>query len=153
MTAAVSAAGANHIVSLFRQLALLHGDRPAYEWQLQEQWQQASWGEMMAVVERAASALIHAGHSDTDRVGVMARNMPEWTIADLAILAARGVPVVEAVELVLVHVEVEQPDRRRQRPGFLPEFRTERHLLPPARRSVRAGLPGPQGRRSVLYAG
>ncbi|MBQ1783854.1 MAG: long-chain fatty acid--CoA ligase [Gammaproteobacteria bacterium] len=93
MTAAISAAGASHIVSLFRQLALLHGERPAYEWQLQECWQQASWGEMMALVERAASALIRAGHCETDRVGVMARNMPEWTIADLAILAARGVPV------------------------------------------------------------
>lgn len=93
MTAAVCAADVTHVVSLFRQLAVRRSARPAYEWQVGESWQQASWGEMMAVVERAASALIRAGVSETDRVGVMSRNMPEWTIADLAILAVRGVPV------------------------------------------------------------
>ena len=93
MTTAVCAADANHIVSLFRQLAARHRQRPAYEWQHQGRWRQACWGEMMTLVERAATALIHAGHGEADRVGLMARNMPEWTIADLAILAARGVPV------------------------------------------------------------
>lgn len=93
MTTAICAADANHIVSLFRQLAARYPDRPAYEWQRQARWQRASWAEMMALVERAASALIRAGHGETDSVGLMARNMPEWTITDLAILAVRGVPV------------------------------------------------------------
>jgi len=44
-------------------------------------------------MESVARGLIHLGHQPGEMVGLCARNMPEWTQADLGILAARGVTV------------------------------------------------------------
>ena len=44
-------------------------------------------------MDGCARALIRGGHQPGEMVGVCARNMPEWTQADLGILAARGVSV------------------------------------------------------------
>jgi len=44
-------------------------------------------------MEAVARGLIRLGHEAGGRVGLCARNMPEWTQADLGILAARGVTV------------------------------------------------------------
>jgi len=44
-------------------------------------------------MDLAARGLIALGHRAGDKVGLCGRNMPEWTLADLGILAARGVTV------------------------------------------------------------
>ena len=44
-------------------------------------------------MEAVARGLIRLGHGPGDKVGLSSRNMPEWTQADLGILAARGVTV------------------------------------------------------------
>ena len=44
-------------------------------------------------MDGCARALIRGGHQPGEMVGIYARNMPEWTQADLGILAARGVSV------------------------------------------------------------
>ena len=83
----------SHLIEIFRQHAVDWADRPAQRVQMQEAWLDISWRELGAAMEAIARGLIHLGHQAGDRVGLCARNMPEWTQADLGILAARGVTV------------------------------------------------------------
>jgi long-chain acyl-CoA synthetase len=61
--------------------------------QVDGEWQALSWRALGLAMDGCARALIRAGHQPGDMVGICARNMPEWTQADLGILAARGVSV------------------------------------------------------------
>jgi len=61
--------------------------------QVNGEWQAVSWRALGLAMDGCARALIRAGHQPGDMVGICARNMPEWTQADLGILAARGVSV------------------------------------------------------------
>lgn len=83
----------SHLIEIFRRHAVDWADRPAQRVQVQEAWRDISWRELGAAMEAIARGLIHLGHQPGDRVGLCARNMPEWTQADLGILAARGVTV------------------------------------------------------------
>lgn len=83
----------NHLIEIYRQHALDRPDRPAQRVKEQEEWRDITWRELGAAMEAVAGGLIHLGHQPGDRVGLCARNMPEWTQADLGILAARGVTV------------------------------------------------------------
>lgn len=71
----------------------LGGDRAALRVQEDGAWQTISWRALGEAMDGCAQALIHAGHQPAEMVGLCARNMPEWTQADLGILAARGVSV------------------------------------------------------------
>jgi long-chain acyl-CoA synthetase len=83
----------NHLIEIFRQHARDWADRPAQRVKVGSAWQDTSWRDLGAAMEAIARGLIHLGHQPGDRVGLCARNMPEWTQADLGILAARGVTV------------------------------------------------------------
>jgi len=61
--------------------------------QVNGEWQAVSWRALGLAMDGCAQALIRAGHQPGEMVGICARNMPEWTQADLGILAARGVSV------------------------------------------------------------
>ncbi len=80
-----------HLVRFFREQAVArcakvamraYGDGVQFTW--------AEVGERMDLIARGLMAL---GHRSCEMVGLCGRNMPEWTQADLGILAARGVPV------------------------------------------------------------
>ncbi len=83
----------SHLIEIYRQHAVDWADQPAQRVQVQGAWRDISWRELGAAMEAIARGLIHLGHQPGDRVGLCARNMPEWTQADLGILAARGVTV------------------------------------------------------------
>lgn len=85
-----------------------------------------TWKAFGEKMDRAARALISLRIQPGDRVGIFSQNMPEWTIADFAILSVRGVSVpiyathtteyaqyiIEEAEISLVFVgEQEQFDR------------------------------------------
>jgi len=82
-----------HLVRLIRARISELGDRAALRVQQGGHWQAVSWRALGEAVDGCARALIRAGHQPGEMVGVHARNMPEWTQADLGILAARGVSV------------------------------------------------------------
>jgi long-chain acyl-CoA synthetase len=70
------------------------GDRAAQRVQREDgQWRATNWRTLGQAMDGCARALIRGGHQPGEMVGVYARNMPEWTQADLGILAARGVSV------------------------------------------------------------
>ncbi len=83
----------SHLVRLLRERIALRGDRAALRVQQDGAWQTISWRALGEAMDGCAQALIHAGHQPAEMVGLCARNMPEWTQADLGILAARGVSV------------------------------------------------------------
>ena len=82
-----------HLVRQIRERVARFGDRAALRVQVDGEWRAVSWRELGQAMERCARALIRAGHQPGEMVGICARNMPEWTQADLGILAARGVSV------------------------------------------------------------
>lgn len=82
-----------HLIDIFRSHAREWADQPAQRVKVDGAWRDTTWGELGAAMEAAARGLIRLGHQPGGTVGLCARNMPEWTQADLGILAARGVTV------------------------------------------------------------
>ncbi len=58
-----------------------------------DRWVAMSWSELAARVRAVAAGLIGSGLRPGDPVGIMSPTRAEWTIADLAVLAAAGVTV------------------------------------------------------------
>ena len=83
----------SHLVRQIRERVATFGDRAAMRVQVSGGWQAVSWRTLGRAMDGCAQALIRAGHQPGEMVGICARNMPEWTQADLGILAARGVSV------------------------------------------------------------
>jgi len=79
------------MVRFFREQAVQRGAKPALK--AQESGQITTWAELGRRMDRVARGLIRLGHRPGGMVGLCGRNMPEWTQADLGILAARGVTV------------------------------------------------------------
>src|SRR5512139_1058838 len=83
----------SHLVRQIRERVARFGARAALRVQVDGEWRAVSWRELGQAMDGCATALIRDGHQPGEMVGVYARNMPEWTQADLGILAARGVSV------------------------------------------------------------
>ena len=57
------------------------------------QWKSISWDLFGEQIQNTAKALLEMGVEPGDMVAVFSRNRPEWAVADLGILAVRGVSV------------------------------------------------------------
>ena len=79
------------MVRFFREMAAARGAKPALK--AYDGGQVTTWAERGRRMDRVARGLIRLGHRPGAMVGLCGRNMPEWTQADLGILAARGVTV------------------------------------------------------------
>jgi long-chain acyl-CoA synthetase len=62
-------------------------------WKAHGAWRVLTYGEVGRRVEGLASWLVQAGLEPGDRALIFAPNSPEWSIADLAIMTAGGIPV------------------------------------------------------------
>ncbi|ATL94875.1 long-chain fatty acid--CoA ligase [Aeromonas sp. CU5] len=82
-----------HLVRLMRERITQLGNKAALRVQQDGQWRAIGWRTLGQAMDYCAQALIRCGHQPTEMVGIYARNMPEWTQADLGILAARGISV------------------------------------------------------------
>ncbi|MFM5147882.1 AMP-dependent synthetase/ligase [Aeromonas rivipollensis] len=82
-----------HLVRVMRERIARLGNKAALRVQQDGQWRAIGWRTLGQAMDYCAQALIRTGHQPTEMVGIYARNMPEWTQADLGILAARGVSV------------------------------------------------------------
>lgn len=69
------------------------GDRVALRVKMHGKWQQTTWRQLGEQVHSLAKALVDLGVGEGETVGILAANRPEWTVADLAALNVRGVPV------------------------------------------------------------
>jgi long-chain acyl-CoA synthetase len=67
--------------------------RPAYYEKVDGEFRATSWAEYAAQVKGAAKALIALGMEPGGHAAILGFNRPEWTILDLACMAAGGAPV------------------------------------------------------------
>lgn len=56
-------------------------------------WEGISWTDFGNRIEKLSKALLHFGISEQQKVAIFAENMPNWIIADLAIMAVRAVSI------------------------------------------------------------
>ncbi|ENY72002.1 Long-chain-fatty-acid--CoA ligase [Aeromonas diversa CDC 2478-85] len=82
-----------HLVRVIRERIARLGNKAVLRTRQDGQWRAIGWRTLGQAMDYCAQALIRAGHQEREMVGIYARNMPEWTQADLGILAARGVSV------------------------------------------------------------
>jgi long-chain acyl-CoA synthetase len=70
-----------------------HGSKTALSHKQGDVWRVYTYEQMAAAVEQLAAGLVEQGIKPGDRVGIFAPNMPEWLIADNAILSIRAITV------------------------------------------------------------
>ena len=78
---------------MFFEQAARHAGRPYLRDRREGQWHARNYGAVASEVRQFASALAALGLEPGERVALIAENRPEWTIADLAIMAAGGISV------------------------------------------------------------
>lgn len=71
------------------------GDREAIYFKRDEdtKWSSYSWEQLARFIYKTSASLMYYGIKDQENIGIFSQNMPEWTIADLGIMSAKGVSV------------------------------------------------------------
>lgn len=82
-----------HLGVLFAESATRHADRTATRIKTADGWATRTYAELATAVRRLAGRLIDLGIQPGDRIAIFSPNRPEWTLADLACLSVRAVPV------------------------------------------------------------
>jgi len=80
------------VLHLFEKAVAAHGGRPALRFRRGETIETTTWTQYGDAVRRAARGLIALGVAPGDGVVILASNRPEWFVADLAAMAAGGLP-------------------------------------------------------------
>jgi long-chain acyl-CoA synthetase len=86
-TAATTMAG------LAAQAAKAHGDHPAIKHKVGDDWVAISYNDLDEAVSEAGRGLIDLGLGRGDRISILSHTRPEWTFANLGILASGGASV------------------------------------------------------------
>ncbi len=82
-----------NLAAMFFEWAARRGDRPFLWAKRDGAYRPISWRDAERQVRAMARGLRALGIRRGDRVGLVAENRPEWTIADLAIMAAGAITV------------------------------------------------------------
>lgn len=80
------------VLDVLERTADEHRDRPALRFKRDGIWRTIDWGDYRDTVHRVARGLIASGFEAGDGLVIMGFNRPEWFIADLAAIAAGGLP-------------------------------------------------------------
>lgn len=83
----------SNIYTLFRTQAEKYRDLPVFFTRAGEGWSSQTWHEFEEKVHDLACAFLAKGLSRGASVAILAGNVPEWTIVDIAAIAAGGVGV------------------------------------------------------------
>jgi long-chain acyl-CoA synthetase len=82
------------LTSILRENSIKYGTRNAIFYQQGDKnWVPITWVEFWQSVVNTAKAFIADGIQPGEKVAIMARNMPEWTISDYALQLVRAVSV------------------------------------------------------------
>src|SRR5215203_2071433 len=103
-----------NIYSLFRAQTEKYRDRPVFYTRDSSGWQPQTWNDFEAKVHDAACAFLAKGLTKGAGVAILAGNIPEWSIIDIAAIAAGGVGVgiyptssPEQCEFIINHSDAE----------------------------------------------
>src|SRR6185436_20650251 len=80
------------VIEVLEATARRQGSRPALRVKRGGEWRTTSWSDYAAEVRQVAKGLMAVGLQPGQGVVIMGYNRPEWFIADLAAIAAGGVP-------------------------------------------------------------
>lgn len=81
----------SNIYTLFREQTAKYKDAPVFYSRENDGWILQTWTEFEAQVHDAACALLAKGLTRGASVAILAGNVPQWTIMDIATIAAGGV--------------------------------------------------------------
>jgi long-chain acyl-CoA synthetase len=103
-----------NVYSLFREQTARYGAADVFYTRAGGEWRARSWTEFEENVHDFACALLARGLTRGAAVAILAGNVPEWTIADIAAIAAGGVGVgiyptssPEQCEYIINHSDAE----------------------------------------------
>jgi long-chain acyl-CoA synthetase len=103
-----------NVYSLFRSQAAKYRGRPVFYSRSGTEWRTQTWSDFEDQVLDAACALLAQGLSKGASVAILAGNVPEWSIVDIASIAAGGVGVgiyptssTEQCEYIINHSDAE----------------------------------------------
>jgi long-chain acyl-CoA synthetase len=88
-----SSTGVTTMAGLAAVAAEKHAGRPALRHKVGDQWVDIDYADLGVAVSEVARGLIDLGIARGDRVSILANTRPEWTYANLGILAAGGASV------------------------------------------------------------
>ncbi|HET9765836.1 MAG TPA: AMP-binding protein [Thermoanaerobaculia bacterium] len=80
------------VIEVLESTARRQGARPALRVKRGGEWRTTSWTDYAAEVRRVAKGLLALGLQPGQGVVIVGYNRPEWFVADLAAIAAGGVP-------------------------------------------------------------
>ena len=78
---------------LIRERVNRYGDKTALRTKRSGAWESLSWRQLGEKLEKAAGAMLGAGLEPQQMIAIYSQNKPECTIADIAALSIRCVPV------------------------------------------------------------
>jgi len=100
------------VMAVLSETARRHGDRPAMRVKRGGRWETTTWADYEREVRRMARGFLSLGLEPGQGVVIVGYNRPEWFIADLAAIAAGGVPTgiyttssPEQVQYITEHCE------------------------------------------------
>jgi long-chain acyl-CoA synthetase len=93
VTAPAAGTGSKTMADLAALAAEKHAGKPALRHKVGDEWQEISYDELGTGVSEIARGLIDLGLEHGDKVSILAHTRPEWTFANLAILAGGMVSV------------------------------------------------------------
>ena len=103
-----------NVYSLFRAQTEKYGDMPVFYTRVGDGWQSQTWRDFEEQVHDAACAFLAKGLARGASVAILAGNIPEWSIVDIAAIAAGGVGVgiyptssAEQCEYIINHCDAE----------------------------------------------
>src|SRR3954469_23346746 len=88
-----SSTGVKTMAGLAAVAAEKHAGRPALRHKVGDQWVDIDYADLGVAVSQVPRGLIHLGIARGDRVSILANPRPEWTYANLGILASGGASV------------------------------------------------------------
>ena len=103
-----------NIYQLFREQTTKNGGKPVFYSRGKDSWKIQNWEDFEEQVHDFACALLAKGLTKGASVAILAGNVPEWTIVDIATIAAGGVGVgiyptssPEQCEFIINHSDAE----------------------------------------------
>ena len=82
-----------NIYTLFRAQTARYNERPVFFTRENDGWNSQTWSDVEEQVHDAACALLAKGLTKGASVAILAGNIPEWSVVDVAAIAAGGVGV------------------------------------------------------------
>lgn len=80
------------VIQVFEKISKDLPEVPAYSYKEAGKWHDVTWKEYWKEVMNFANGLIQIGFQAKDSLCILSANNPRWSIADLAAIAAGGVP-------------------------------------------------------------